>query len=112
MLWDRGTYGPPSESATTAHADGRHSDESILRQAYDKGDFKFELYGERLRGSWVLVRTRYGSSSKEQWLLIKHRDEYAVRGSDIVAEEVTSVATGRTMDEIEAGATARHAHHE
>ena len=114
MLWDTGTYGPDRENAKKASGDG--PDESVLRAAYERGDFKFVLYGERLRGSWVLVRTRYGASSKkpqtpgrEQWLLIKHRDAFAEAGSDIVATDVTSVTTGRTMEEI-ADAAAAEAH--
>ena len=51
----------------------------------------------------MLVRTRRGDRDKPQWLLIKHRDEFAVPGADIVADEVTSVATGRTMEEIATG---------
>lgn len=92
MLWDRGTY--------TWHE--RDPDpEQRLRDGYASGDFKFALKGERLRGSWVLVRTRRGEK-KPQWLLIKHRDEFAEEGADIVAREVTSVTTGRTMEEIAA----------
>src|SRR3569623_1990461 len=41
-----------------------------------KGDLKFILHGDVLRGSWVLVRTRR-QGSKQQWLLIKHQDEFA-----------------------------------
>jgi bifunctional non-homologous end joining protein LigD len=95
MLWDRGTYeydgpdeGDPLEGA---------------RRGYERGDLKFVLHGERLRGSWVLVRTRWGADRRgggRQWLLIKHRDEHARPGSDVVAEHITSVATGRTMEEI------------
>ena len=97
MLWDRGTweYGGPGSGGV---------EES--RKAYEKGDFKFILHGERLRGSWVLVRTRRGDE-RPQWLLIKHRDEFAVPGTDVVAEYQTSVATGRTMEEISAGAPAK-----
>lgn len=98
MVWDRGTYtsDPPSPNA-----------EDALRRAYAKGDLKFMLHGDRLRGSWVLVRTKRGSPNKPQWLLIKHRDEAAEPGADIVAEEETSAATGRTMDEIANGASKR-----
>ena len=97
MLWDRGTY----RADSTAEGD----DESALRRAYRAGDLKFTLEGERLRGSWVLVRMRgrNGGASKPQWLLIKHRDGEARDDIDIVAETTTSVATGRTMDEIAAG---------
>ncbi|MEO5825643.1 MAG: DNA polymerase ligase N-terminal domain-containing protein [Gemmatimonadales bacterium] len=97
MLWDRGTY--------TWHQ--RDSDpEQRLREGYASGDFKFALKGKRLRGSWVLVRTRRGEK-KPQWLLIKHRDEFAEEGADMVADEVTSVTTGRTMEEIAAGKSRR-----
>jgi bifunctional non-homologous end joining protein LigD len=91
MLWDRGTY-------TSAV----NEDDPVpeLRRGYEKGDLKIILNGKRMHGSWVLVRTRRGSDEKPQWLLIKHRDEYASPGSDIVAREMTSVTTGRTMEEI------------
>ncbi len=93
MLWDRGTYTAPGGGADA---------EDVLRRGYEKGDFKFELQGKRLRGSWVLVRIRR-DEERRQWLLIKHRDEYAHEGADIVAEETTSVATGRSMEEIAEG---------
>jgi bifunctional non-homologous end joining protein LigD len=97
MLWDRGTY--------RADGAGDGDDESAIRRGYRTGDLKFTLQGERLRGSWVLVRMRgrNGGSSKPQWLFIKHRDEEARDDIDIVAETTTSVATGRTMEEIAAG---------
>ncbi len=93
MLWDRGTYTAPGDDV-----DG--DAETILREGYDRGDFKFELRGERLRGSWVLVRTRRGGERRPQWLLIKHRDQHARPGADVVDEYGRSVATERTMDEI------------
>ena len=77
--------------------------EEGLRTGYKKGDFKFVLNGKRLKGSWALVRMRGDSPGKPQWLLIKHNDEYAVPGSDVAAEHLTSVTTGRTMEEIGGG---------
>jgi bifunctional non-homologous end joining protein LigD len=63
MLWDRGTWTPDSPDV-----------DASLR----KGDLKFQLDGYKLKGSWVLVRTRgFGSGSKPSWLLIKHRDDWA-----------------------------------
>jgi bifunctional non-homologous end joining protein LigD len=101
MLWDRGTY-EPDRDAGARTADDR-SDEQVLRDEYERGDLKFVLHGERLHGSWVLVRTRFGrgaSAAKPQWLLIKHRDAFAKPGVDIVGTDETSVATGRTMEAI------------
>lgn len=94
MLWDRGSYTFWEEDPDPVER---------LREGYAKGDFKFELSGKRLQGTWVLVRIKRGNPDKPQWLLIKHRDEFARPGTEIVEEEVTSVATGRTMDEITAG---------
>lgn len=94
MLWDRGTY----------HYAGDDSDPlEGMRRGCARGDVKFVLEGERLRGSWVLVRIRRGTAEQPQWLLIKHRDEFADPESDIVSEHQTSVATGRTMEEIAEG---------
>jgi bifunctional non-homologous end joining protein LigD len=94
MLWDRGTYTTPEKVADPVEH---------LRRAYAKGDFKFELKGKRLRGSWVLVRMRRGDGEKTPWLLIKHRDAHARPGADVVSEIMTSVKTGRTMEQIASG---------
>jgi bifunctional non-homologous end joining protein LigD len=94
MLWDRGTY---------SYGGTNPDPEEGLRRGYEKGDFKLVLTGKRLKGSWALVRMRNDRPGKPQWLLIKHKDEYAVPGSDVTAEHQTSVATGRTMEEIAGG---------
>jgi bifunctional non-homologous end joining protein LigD len=94
MVWDTGTY--EYGGAEPDPIEG-------LRRGYEKGDLKFVLKGKRLKGSWVLVRTRRGDPRRPQWLLIKHRDEFAEPGADIVAEAMTSAATGRTMEEIAEG---------
>jgi bifunctional non-homologous end joining protein LigD len=92
MLWDRGTWTPE-----VADVDA----------ALETGDLKFTLAGKKLRGSWVLVRTKlgYGGSAKPQWLLIKHRDRYAstseeANGEDILIEKPRSVLTKRLLSEI------------
>jgi len=99
MIWDHGTY-------TYGGSDDGDPVEA-LRRGYEKGDFKFVLHGDRLTGSWVLVRTRRGDARRPQWLLIKHRDDAAEPGSEVVEEYLSSAATGRTMDEIAAGRKAR-----
>jgi bifunctional non-homologous end joining protein LigD len=95
MIWDRGTYSYGGDDDVDP-VEG-------LRQGYRRGDFKFVLRGQRLTGSWVLVRTRRGDPRRAQWLLIKHRDQTAEPGSDVVEEYQSSAATGRTMAEIAAG---------
>ncbi len=88
QLWDRGAWEPESDP----HA------------GLSKGDLKFTLHGEKLKGSWVLVRMkgRPGEEGKENWLLIKHRDDHAVDGDAgaVLREHDRSVASGRTLDEI------------
>ena len=64
MLWDVGTWTPETDDV-----------EGALR----KGELKFTLNGYKLKGSWVLVRTKGGpgGGSGRSWLLIKHRDDWA-----------------------------------
>ncbi|MBX6332768.1 MAG: non-homologous end-joining DNA ligase [Gemmatimonadaceae bacterium] len=99
MLWDRGTY-------EATNAPGARS-EAELRRAFERGTLDITLHGERLRGAWTLVRTRR-ATEKPQWLLIKRHDADAGPDTDIVATALTSVATGRTMDEIARGTRATH----
>ena len=73
-----------------------------------KGDLKFTLDGEKLHGSWVLVRMRNDKferqSKRNNWLLIKHHDKYAKDGDgEAILEKDHSVASGRAMKAIEAG---------
>jgi len=66
MLWDRGTWTPEADD---------------VEAALKKGDLKFTLDGYKLKGSWVLVRTKgarwAAGGADRSWLLIKHRDEWA-----------------------------------
>jgi bifunctional non-homologous end joining protein LigD len=86
MVWDRGEWEP---------------EVADIAKAVEKGDLKFTLYGKKLRGSWVLVRTRGwgGSADGKSWLLIKHRDKYA-SAADIVAEKPRSVISRRLLAQI------------
>lgn len=73
-----------------------------VARALKAGKLAFTFHGARLKGSFALVRTQRGEGHP-QWLLIKHKDEYATKGRDIVAEVMTSVESGRRMEEIAAG---------
>jgi bifunctional non-homologous end joining protein LigD len=93
MLWDRGWYEPEKGGG-----------EDGVREGYRKGDLKVVFHGKRMKGSWVLVRTRGwgggGSGGKPSWLLIKHRDEHAEPGDALVERHTTSVVSKRTMEQI------------
>ena len=85
MIWDQGIWIPEDPDVDAALA---------------KGDLKFAFEGKKLRGSWVLVRTRQRpESSKPAWLLIKHRDEW-VNTEDITELAPRSVVTNRLLIEI------------
>src|SRR4030095_6277825 len=75
-------------------------------KGFKKGDLKFTLDGEKLHGSWVLVRMRSDRTGgkRTNWLLIKHRDDYAREGkANDILEQDRSVASGRAMEQIAAG---------
>ena len=89
QLWDRGYW-----------------DSDDPDKGFKKGDLKFTLEGERLHGSWVLVRMRHdrNGGKRTNWLLIKHRDDFAREGkANTILDEDISVASGRAMAEIAAG---------
>lgn len=99
MVWDVGTWQPLSATLV----DGKYvpaSDEEA-RAMLAKGDLKFRLHGQRLKGDFALVhmKARRPGSKGNEWLLIKKKDEFVVDGFD--AEQYdTSVLTKRTMDDI------------
>ncbi len=75
-IWDEGTYEPIEPAKTRAER------AVILRRGYKKGDFKFRLNGRKLKGEFVLVKLKGGPMAKggNNWLLIKHRDQFAKEG--------------------------------
>ncbi|HEY6104311.1 MAG TPA: non-homologous end-joining DNA ligase, partial [bacterium] len=89
MVWDRGTY---------------ESLEGDPQQAYDSGKLAVRLAGKKLRGEFHLVRTKLGGET--QWLMFKKRDADAVDGWTL-PQPSRSATTGRTIDEIAGGKTAR-----
>src|ERR1700719_3103718 len=86
MVWDQGTWTPEDPDVDAA-----------LR----KGELKFALNGKKLKGSWVLIPTKggFGGSRKPQWLLIKHRDQYAST-EDVLAKKPRSVSSNRLLADI------------
>jgi len=99
MVWDQGTWHPqPGYEDVT--------------EGLRKGSLKFVLDGTKLHGKWTLVRmapksssssgSRWGSSDKPNWLLIKEHDDFERPESApaITDAEPNSAVTGRTMDQI------------
>jgi bifunctional non-homologous end joining protein LigD len=84
MVWDRGTWAPEVPDVDAALA---------------KGDLKFTLRGAKLKGSWVLVRTRGFGGKRASWLLIKHRDQFA-SVKDITRDEPHSALSRRLLAQI------------
>lgn len=93
MLWDRGWWAPEPGFD--------------LEKGLKKGEIKLVFAGERMKGGWVLVRInndKFGGGKRENWLLIKHRDEFAIEGDlDFLEDTSFSIASGRTMEQIAAG---------
>ncbi|WGM32748.1 DNA ligase D [Brevundimonas sp. NIBR11] len=94
QMWDEGTWEPQ---------------EPDLDEAFRKGQIKMVLHGERLTGKWALIRLRTDRgkpSKRNNWLLIKEKDEFAVAGEgDALMEIDASITTGRSLAEIADGKT-------
>jgi len=92
IVWDYGTY----------HAIGttdKTESEKILREGLKKGDLKFVLNGEKLKGEFVLVNMK--SKGTKEWLLIKHKDQFASKEDVTKLDE--SVLSGATIEDIKNG---------
>lgn len=91
MLWDEGSWEP---------IEGEDDD-------IGDGKLKFRLHGGRLRGAWMLVRiknSRDKKSNADNWLLFKERDDHAiVEKTPLIERALTSIRSGRTMEEVAAG---------
>ena len=86
IVWDSGSYEQGGRVAWP--------------EALERGHAVFVLHGEKLRGGFALQRTGARAGPKSQWLLLKRRDDDARPGSDVVAEQPTSVLSGQTLDEL------------
>jgi bifunctional non-homologous end joining protein LigD len=94
LVWDRGTWEPEGDP----------------HEGYDNGRLTFRLDGEKLRGTWHLIRmAKRPREKQESWLLIKADDAYARAEDDpdILEEEPLSVKSGRSIEEIAPVRTAK-----
>ncbi|WP_037499547.1 DNA ligase D [Sphingomonas jaspsi] len=90
MLWDRGTWTPEP---------GKDPSKTI-----EEGHLHFRLDGERMKGDWVMFRLKGRPGERQEpWMLKKVDDDFAGPGEELVERCLTSVDTGRTMEEISSG---------
>lgn len=85
LLWDTGRWTPKGNVDDAMH----------------DGVLKFNLQGQRLKGNWALVRMKpKKKNDKENWLLVKERDQYATPDTDPVKKWTDSVISGRGLKEV------------
>jgi DNA ligase D-like protein (predicted 3'-phosphoesterase) len=96
------TPGPRGSGAVIVWDEGDYDDltDDGIRAALRAGHLRFALHGHKLRGGWALTRTR--DEPREQWILVKMRDEHADRGGDVVRDRPESVVSGRTLEDVAA----------
>jgi bifunctional non-homologous end joining protein LigD len=91
MLWDTGSWEPVGDP----------------HEGLKAGKLAFHVHGERLLGRWALVRMKpRKGETRENWLLIKEKDDHVSRRGDVLKTHVKSVSSGRTMAQIAKGAAA------
>jgi bifunctional non-homologous end joining protein LigD len=74
-------------------------------KALDQGKLTFRMYGKKMFGEWALVKIKGRSPKGNEWLLLKHRDEFANDKVDITAIAPQSVVSNRTIDDVDASRT-------
>jgi bifunctional non-homologous end joining protein LigD len=96
IVWDCGVYSP--DEGQQYSFSNREEAERRIRTELGSGKISFFLRGEKVKGSFTLVKT----SEPKQWLLMKHKDRFANSGD--LLSRAQSVLTGHTLDDLEAGA--------
>jgi bifunctional non-homologous end joining protein LigD len=87
MLWDRGTWEP-------------HPEFKDIESCLHRGLLRFSLYGERLKGGWMLARTN-SNAPRPVWTLSKLTDSFAEStDKNILEEQPNSIGSGKSMEEI------------
>ncbi len=94
IVWDRGIY------YNLRAAKREEKARATMAESLEEGVVELWLEGEKLEGGYGLIRTRGGN----RWLLIKMKDTKAAPGRDLTVDRPESVATGRTLEDVAAGA--------
>jgi bifunctional non-homologous end joining protein LigD len=90
IIWDQGTWEfiEPGDDPVKA-----------LKQ----GKLTFRLQGKKMFGEWALVKIRGRSPKGNEWLLLKHRDQFANEDIDVTRVAPRSVVSNRTVEEVDTG---------
>ena len=91
IIWDRGTYRNISHKGPKPLS---------MTDAIKGGHFSVFFEGEKLHGGWSFTRTSRKDDDKEQWIMVKRKDEFADPSRDIVKERPESVVSGKTIDDL------------
>jgi len=100
VLWDRGVYSP--DEGGVLSFDDRAEADRRMQTEFSAGKLSFTLRGSKLAGSWTLVKT---TRNEQDWLLIKHRDEFASASRDVLKED-RSVLSGLSIEDLRDGRSA------
>jgi DNA ligase D-like protein (predicted 3'-phosphoesterase) len=87
IVWDKGTYRNLKKNVS-------------LEEAYDEGKLEIFIYGKKLKGAYVLLRTGKKQDEDKRWLLIKMKDKYADPGINPIETEPESVISGRKIEDL------------
>jgi bifunctional non-homologous end joining protein LigD len=94
IVWDCGVYSPDEDDETWFH--DREQAENLVREGLKAGKLSLLLRGEKVKGSFALVRTK----DTKNWLLIKHKDHFVKKGD--LTQQDRSVLSGATVEEMTA----------
>ncbi|HWH46638.1 MAG TPA: DNA ligase D [Burkholderiales bacterium] len=92
IVWDCGVYSPDEAGETWFH-DPKEAQRQV-REGLEKGKLSFQLRGEKVKGSFALVRTK----ERKNWLLLKHKDRFAA-AVDVTAQN-RSVLSGVGVEDL------------
>lgn len=99
IIWDKGTYIAEREISKGEREEivDKSAGDKVMSEGLEKGEIKFLLEGERLNGSFALVKTKgFPPGKKNAWLLIKHKDEFTKEGFD-AKDEIKSVISKKEL---------------
>lgn len=94
IIWDKGSFYPERDGAPVK--DLREA-EKVIADGMRRGNLKFTLDGDKLHGSWALVKLK---NKEKDWLLIKHTDDFSAVDREVVDED-ESVVSGRTIEDLQ-----------